>query len=608
MDSSAESFEIENWKLDLVKSHFSAEKKSNSQPAPDQEGSNANTTSLIQEPISSEPHTPPAPTSKKILDVISEEIKSDEISPQDISKLFSNIEAHTPKCSGINLLADHWRELGDTIRPLKTESSANSHIITPDDESDKDESVSETTVTKDQNQACSNNHAKSFRPKLIRNKCQFPVSLESLGGKNDHDQGRNCVVVIFKSKTTESTMDRERTVLNNRKEVDKLLKKYKLKYDFSYSSQIRAVYNLCFHSPTETRNFVRDLSDISAKISGPKAISNFLCREEMLGMMKFSLSASNNVLFIPGYQHIPVLTEQEMLTLHSPEYVDNVLTTRHDVKVVTGVNDEITFVFKSVIELNVFIFDKCSKETAKTLGELKANVTPLKLVSDEDGFYRVTCKSSRSKLEPLAEKYRFELKDLRLAVRTLCFRSKADLFEFLLDENNASINKLRIDASLIVECDESSILKCVDPSGDLDGPTEENYCTSASTPRQVGHMTEDELVGGQSCSDIHDVVDDDDDSVLNDSCATEASIYEAVIAQKDDEIRLLKSQLSQKDDVIRRKENENRKIETKLFDSQEVLTQVTKIITNNNSLQHVIPEVRETLKNNKGGANKNHEF
>ena len=599
MDSSAESFEIVNWKLDLVKSHFSAEKKSNSQPALDQEGSNPNTTSLIQESRRYDPHTPPTPIIKKKLDVTSEEIKLEEISLLDTSKPCSDSWAQTPKCSGINLSANHWRELGDTIRPLKTESSVNSLIITPDDETDKDVSVSETPVKKDQKQARSINHAKSFRPKLIRNKCQFPVSLESLGGKNDHDQGRNCVVVIFKSKTTDSPMERERTVLNNRKEVDKLLKKYKLKYDFSYSSQFRAVYNLCFHSPTETRKLVRDLSDISAKISGPKALHNFLCHEEMLGMISFHLSASVNVLFIPGYQHIPVLTEQEMLTLHSPEYVDNVLSTTHDVKVVTGDNDEITFVFKTVIELNVFIFDKCSKETAKTLGELKANAKPLKLVSDEDGFYRVTSKSPRSQLEPFTEKYRFELKDVRLAVRTLCFRRKADLFEFLLDENNGSIKNLRIDASMIVECEESSVLKCVDPSGDLDGPTEENYCTSASTPRQVGHTTVDELVGGQICLDILDMVDDDDDSVLNDSCATEASVYEAVIAQKDDEIRLLKSQLSQKDDVIRRKENENRKIETKLFDSQEVLTQVTKIITNNNSLQHVIPEVRENLKNNK---------
>ena len=33
--------------------------------------------------------------------------------------------------------------------------------------------------------------------------------------------------------------------------------------------------------------------------------------------------------------------------------------------------------------------------------------------------------------------------------------------------------------------------------------------------------------------------DDENESVLDDSCTTESSVYEAVIAQKDDEIRLL---------------------------------------------------------------------
>lgn len=569
MESSSETFELENWKLDLVKSHFRAEKKHNCRPVLDQERSEDNSSALISKSLLHSVKNKPSPV--------------------------VNRGTNTTEWSRINSATEHWREFGDSIIPLKTESSTISRIITPDEDTDdKDESVLETPFKRYQNPA------KSFRPKLIRNECQFPVSLESLGGKNDHDQGRNCVVVIFKSKTTDSTMARERTLLNNRKEVDKLLKKYKLKYDFSYSNQIRAIYNLCFYSPTETRKFVRDLSDISAKISGPKALHNFLCHEEMLGMLKFHSSASGNVLFILGYQYIPVLTEQEMLTLHSPEYVDNVLSTKQDVKVVMEADEKITFVFKTVMELNVFIHDKCAKETAKTLGELKANVTPLKLVSDEDGLYRVTSKALRPKLEPFAEKYRFELKEVRLAVRTLCFRSKVELYEFLLDENVASINNLRIEKNSIVMVEESSNLKSVDPSEDLKCLNEEKDFIFSSSPSQVRHTGVDAALKGQVCLGILEV-EDDDDSVLNSSCATEASVYEAVIAQKDDEIRLLKSQLSQKDDVIRRKENENRKIESKLFDSQDVLTQVTKIITNNNSLQHVIPQVRETLRDKSGG-------
>ena len=292
-----------------------------------------------------------------------------------------------------------------------------------------------------------------------------------------------------------------------------------------------------------------------------------------------------------------------MLTLHSPEYVDNVLSTKQDVKVVMEADDKITFVFKTVMELNVFIHDKCAKETAKTLGELKANVSPLKLVYDEDGLYRVISKDPRPKLEPFAEKYRFELKEVRLAVRTLCFCSKVELYEFLLDENTASIRNLLIDKITIVKFEESSNLKSVvvDPPDDLKCLNEEKDSIHSGSPSQVRPTGVDAPLESQVCLGILDV-EDDEDSVLNDSCATEASVYEAVIAQKDDEIRLLKSQLSQKDDVIRRRENENRKMESKLFDSQDVLTQVTKIITNNNSLQHVIPQVRETLNNNGRGT------
>ena len=118
-----------------------------------------------------------------------------------------------------------------------------------------------------------------------------------------------------------------------------------------------------------------------------------------------------------------------------------------------------------------------------------------------------------------------------------------------------------------------------------------------SSPIQVSQTEEKTHAEDQISSILVDVENDDgNESVLDDSCTTESSVYEAVIAQKDDEIRLLKSRLSHMDDLIRRKENENKKIETKLFDSQDVLTQVTKIITNNNSIHHVIPEVRESLK------------
>ena len=156
------------------------------------------------------------------------------------------------------------------------------------------------------------------------------------------------------------------------------------------------------------------------------------------------------------------------MTLHSPEYVNNVYSSKLEVKVVTGPNDEITFVFKSVVELNVFIFDHCASKTAKTLGKLKSKskVTPWKLTSDENGSYRASSKAPISKLEPLAEEFKFELRDIQLGVRTLCFRSKVDLFEFLSDEKIASINNLRIDKSLIFRSKGLTDVKSIESSPD----------------------------------------------------------------------------------------------------------------------------------------------
>ena len=188
------------------------------------------------------------------------------------------------------------------------------------------------------------------------------------------------------------------------------------------------------------------------------------------------------------------------------------------------------------------------------------------------------------------------LRDRSSGVRTLCFRSKVDLFEFLFGEKIASINNLRIDKSLIFRSKGLTDVKSIESSPD---PLTKSSVKEMrfSSPIQVSQTEEKTHAEDQISSILVDVENDDgNESVLDDSCTTESSVYEAVIAQKDDEIRLLKSRLSHMDDLIRRKENENKKIETKLFDSQDVLTQVTKIITNNNSIHHVIPEVRESLK------------
>ena len=228
---------------------------------------------MIKELSGSIPVTPSVLTPKKRLDAAIYEDNGLGISSRDKSSSCTKDE-DLKELSGINETAGKWQALGDTIRPLKTESSANPRIFTPGGDTDKDESLLDV---RDQDQR-TNASATSIKPKIIKNKCQFPINLQSLKGKYS-DQGRNCVVIFLKSHTTDSTMERERTVLKNKKKVDTVLKKFKLKYDFIYSSQNRVVYNPCFVSPTETRKFVRDLSDIMTSI-------HFLCQEEMLGKLR----------------------------------------------------------------------------------------------------------------------------------------------------------------------------------------------------------------------------------------------------------------------------------------------------------------------------------
>ena len=298
MASRTGTFKVENWKLDIVKSHFSGEKKSNSRPALNRERSEDNvlstTTSgtvaadspgqdlevksLIKELSGSIPVTPSVPTPKKRLDGPICDDNGLGISSRDKPSSFSKKE-DLKQLSGINEAAGKWQALEDAIRPLKTESSANPRIITPGDDTDKDESLLDV---RDQDYHRTTPSAKSIKPKIIQNKCQFPINLQSLKGKYS-DQGRNCVVIFLKSHTTDSTMERERTVLKNKKKVDTVLKKFKLKYDFIYSSQTRVVYNLCFVSPTETRKFARDLSGITTS-------THFLCHEEMLGKLRLQLA------------------------------------------------------------------------------------------------------------------------------------------------------------------------------------------------------------------------------------------------------------------------------------------------------------------------------
>ena len=186
-----------------------------------------------------------------------------------------------------------------------------------------------------------------------------------------------------------------------------------------------------------------------------------------------------------------------------------------------------------------------------------------------------------SKIEALSLIYNFEVKSIRLGIRTLSFSTKVDLFSFLLSEEGKHLKSLQIDPHLILTSNSNSgeNIKSVDDVCKGDEPNK-NF--------RFHYELEDS-------EKLHaDALELDGDSVLNDSCATEASVYEAVIAQKDDEIRNLKQQLLFTNSQLDRKKVESKKNESKFFEVQDCLDQIRELSIK--STNHVLSSVRDKLK------------
>ena len=130
-----------------------------------------------------------------------------------------------------------------------------------------------------------------------------------------------------------------------------------------------------------------------------------------------------------GYQFAPVLTEQELLTLHSPEIFQNVFKTSIQVTVANDENGDVKFIFKNVIEVNDFISNACNHSKAQTLGELKFNVRKYKLKPDEDKKFNLQSKDPEAMLEQYSNKHNFRVKNDRVGLRTLSFQEKIERAE-----------------------------------------------------------------------------------------------------------------------------------------------------------------------------------
>merc|ERR1712098_323769 len=236
-----------------------------------------------------------------------------------------------------------------------------------------------------------------------------------------------------------------------------------------------------------------------------------------------------------GYQHPPILTESDLLLLHSPEKYSNVFKTSVSPHLKEDSNGNVSLRCKKVVQLNAFIFEVCCNKKAKSMGELKRHESRLSLTTDENGFYILVSKDDPSKFNLHSFKFRFIVHAESLGVTKLKFSRKIDMFKFLFAQEDTNVETLQIESSFIL--------------GDKpDVPQEEIASVSDD---QSDEVVEEEETEGVTLFDVEEGLECKD-SGLNDSIVTARSIYEIELEEKNEEINRLRFEVSQRDLLLDR--------------------------------------------------------
>ena len=154
-----------------------------------------------------------------------------------------------------------------------------------------------------------------------------------------------------------------------------------------------------------------------------------------------------------GYQHDPVLTEGDLLCIQDAYHCKNIFKTNLHIKV-EQIGNTVIYKFKTVMDVNLFLFEKSVSAKTRSLGQLRMNVVPKSLVPDHKGFYKlVTTDVSRSAKLERSQKFTTsqvvrEGKDVPGMV-FLLFLTKLDLFEYLVSKVAFGLDRLQFDGSSI---------------------------------------------------------------------------------------------------------------------------------------------------------------
>ena len=266
----------------------------------------------------------------------------------------------------------------------------------------------------------------------------------------------------------------------------------------------------------------------------------------------------------------------------------NVFRTIIKVTLSEDVDGNVLAIFKSVVDLNTFIFDKCSNNKVKAFGELKSMKNHLALRCDEDGMFKLVSTSLPQYLRPFSEKYNFKIKNA-LNLRTLSFQSKIDMFTFLLSDDLDDIDNLKIASSQIINTNQMKI----SPRRLDDTNTNEDDHVQNLDMLEVDNVQSVDSLEDESEQEVFE----SKDSGLNDSCATDVSLLEIALVQKEEEIKYLRSELRQRDEVIERQRIQSSKVEDKYFEASNSLEKIKILVNELNHKGHIqstIEEIRQS--------------
>ena len=156
------------------------------------------------------------------------------------------------------------------------------------------------------------------------------------------------------------------------------------------------------------------------------------------------------------------------------------------------------------------------------------------------------------------------------------------MFQFLFSKDAIGFNYIQIDANCLAGDD---VIATQD-----DNNVDYDEVFNEPSSDEITNDYNDEVNGNNVVVSA--------DSGLNDSCATDLSMVELTLAEKEEEIKQLKNEaklkdklLVEKEDLIHRKDTENKKLTSKYSQFQQDFAQIKRLIEKNS--HHIDPHVEE---------------